>query len=387
MPFQPINFANISPIGKPWARNFAENLRQGMEMGNLPQKLMGEKEQMALANALNREKVQQEQAVTPYAPQNAMNNASILQNTADYAPDMSKSTIEHLQGQTARDKAMAAIGGMQFTGGAGLVQGVEAMKRLYGADSPQAKEAQYLNDLLGNQRQSSVGRLHSEIERLNGQLSDPGLSNEERSNIQKKRNQLENKAFNEQSDLDVRTKGLGAIQLEQTWDSFEDGEGIEALKKYTGPKGTFNYYNDLRKYLTTNESNPDFDKLLVAKSQLHTFADQYMKAFPGSHSYERMKNIYENTNPQGFLMPPGGLEAQIRGMWSTIKPELGTLKKVLTGENPLRVENKTKEQNVNTVQKEADAYRAKNPKPEQKPQEKPKDLYWNGSDFVERGFK
>ena len=132
---------------------------------------------------------------------------------------------------------------------------------------------------------------------------------------------------------------MAAIQLEQTWDSFEEGGGIKALKKYTGLGGTAKYYNDLRKYLQGNESNPDFDALLVAKEQLHIFADQYMRAFPGSTGAARMQSVYDNTDPSSFIMPPGALEAKIRGKWATLKPELGTIKNVLHGKNPLRGDN------------------------------------------------
>ena len=63
---------------------------------------------------------------------------------------------------------------------------------------PRVKRAVEANDLLLNQRKSSLGRLHSEIDDLSGQLQNPYLPKQEREKIQAKRNQLENKAFEDQ---------------------------------------------------------------------------------------------------------------------------------------------------------------------------------------------
>ena len=367
MSIQPINYAGMPLLDSPWDKDFGEILKRGMQLGQEPGRLARAREQEELSNLLGQQKSQMQAAEIPYAG------------------DMAKANLAYKLAQAERERAMAAYGGMQFPGGSGMVQGREALKRIYGENSPQVKWAEQADDLLLNQRKSGIGRLHAEIEDITDQLNSSYLPESKRKELQSRRNQLENKAFQEQSDISVRDKGLAATQLEQTWDAFEEGGGINALKKYTGLNGTFRYFNDLKNYLKNNQSNPDFDALLVAREQLHIFADQYMRAFPGSSGYERMKSVYENTDPSSFLMPPGALEAKIRGKWATLKPELGTIKEVLTGKNPLRETEKTKQENVNVVKKEADAYRKNNPKPIQKNQDKQKALYWNGSDFVEGG--
>ncbi len=392
MPFQPINFANIAPIGKPWARNFADNLRQGFEMGNLPQKLMGEREQQALMNALQRENVQQQQAQTPYAAQNAQSNASILQNTAQNAPRMSQAQYEHLQAQAMKDKALGAIGGMQFPGGMGLVQGEEAARRMWGENDPRTLRAIENNDALINQRRTGISKLHNEIDNLKYENNNPNITPQKYAENERKINQLENDAFNKQSDLDVRQKGLGANLMEQTWDTFIKGPSMKALKNYTGLGGTIQFGKDLTAYNLLGKKSKNFDDYLAAKNQLYVLSDQYMKAFPGSTNYQRMQSVHDHMDPSGPMMPPGALEASIKSTWEVIKPELETYKNVLHGKNPLRegggAHNETiKELNQKTLKQQQEAARkATGVQPKKNAAPTGKNLFWDGSKFVEGGF-
>lgn len=52
MPFQPINYANIAPIGSPFLRDFVETLTSGYKAGQLPSQLARQKEKEQLANAM-----------------------------------------------------------------------------------------------------------------------------------------------------------------------------------------------------------------------------------------------------------------------------------------------------------------------------------------------
>jgi hypothetical protein len=378
MPFQPINFAAIDPLGKPWAANFAKNLQEGMNTYNLPQKLLAEKEQMALANALQRAQV-------PYAEQNAASNAAILQNTAQYASRMSEAEIKKLE-------MLGALGGMQFPGGMGLVQGEEAAARIYGRGSKEHQRAIYANDLLLNQRQSSIGRLHSEIDNISDQLNNPYLPEDKRKELQDKQNQLKNKAFNEQSDLDVRQKGLGAKLMEQTWNTFINGPSMNALKKYTGVWGTLKFIKDAAQYNVTGASpDADFDNYLAARNELYTLSDQYTKAFPGSTNYQRMESVQKHVNPESPLMPPNALEASIRSTWKVIEPELKTYTDVLHGKNPLReggAHNETIEElNKKTLKQQQDqARKATGTKPKKNIAPPGENWFWDGSKFVKGGF-
>jgi hypothetical protein len=338
MPFQPINFANIAPIGKPWARDFAENLKKGMETYNLPQKLLGEREHQALMNAFNREKVQQEQAVTPFAAQNAQSNATIQSNTAENAPRMAQAQYEHLLAQAMKDKALGAIGGMQFPGGMGLVQGEEAARRMWGENDPRTLRAIENNDALINQRRTGISKLHNEIDNLKYENNNPNITPQKYAENEAKINQLENDAFNKQSDLDVRQKGLGAKLMEQTWEKFIKGPSMKALKRYTGAQGQLRYMKDLGAYNLFGIKSEDFNNLLEARGELYTLSDQYMKAFPGSTNYQRMESVHKHMDPSGPMMPPDALERYIKSNWATIQPELKTYYSVLHGKNPLRGE-------------------------------------------------
>jgi len=94
MPFQPINFANIAPIGKPWARNFADNLKQGMEMGALPQRLLREQQQEALANALKQNELN-------YAPRMSEENLTKIRQENEWNPKINAANVANTGANTA----------------------------------------------------------------------------------------------------------------------------------------------------------------------------------------------------------------------------------------------------------------------------------------------
>ncbi len=110
MPFQPINFAAINPLGKPWARDFADNLRKGMETYNTPQKLLSEQEQRVIANAFNKEKTLQEQAVTPFAAEKAQTDIRLKQGQAMHHENMNRMPYGGLvTGDVGQDLALHMI--------------------------------------------------------------------------------------------------------------------------------------------------------------------------------------------------------------------------------------------------------------------------------------
>lgn len=358
MPIQPINYAGMPLLDSPWDKDFGEILKRGMQLGQEPGRLNRLRQSEELANKLSGEQYEQLRALTPYAAQNAQNNAAILQNTANYAPRMSEAEIR-------KAEALAAMGGMQFPGGMGLVQGEEAARRMWGANDPRTLRVLEGNDTLFNQRRSGISKIHNEIDNISQQLQSPSLSEGKREELKSRRNQLENDAFNKQSDLDVREKALGAELMEQTWDTFIQGPSMEALKKYTGPKGSFKFYKDAIQYGVTGVApDEDFNNYLAARNQLYTLADQYMKAFPGSQNYGRVESVHRHVNPESPFMAPGALEASIKSTWKTIEPELQTYKDVLYGENPLRGPKKSKQENIDVVKKQAEEYRKNNPKNE-----------------------
>lgn len=60
MPFQPINFAGIQPIGRPWLRDLIPTLMQGYAASQMPAQMKRQAQQEQLANAMQQLKLQQE---------------------------------------------------------------------------------------------------------------------------------------------------------------------------------------------------------------------------------------------------------------------------------------------------------------------------------------
>lgn len=69
MPIQPINYAAIPLLRGPMqGLDFGQILRQGMQLGHEPGRLLRERQQQELSNALRGEQLQQAQMATPYIP-------------------------------------------------------------------------------------------------------------------------------------------------------------------------------------------------------------------------------------------------------------------------------------------------------------------------------
>jgi len=235
MPFNPNSFsagASLPVVGLPWIRDLHENLQKGMQTYNMPQQVRQEFEAKQLANALSKEQALQAQAQTPYAAQNAASNASILQNTAAYAPRMSEAEIKKLE-------MLGMLGGMQFPGGMGLVQGEEAAAKMYGRGSPQYKRAVAFNDALERQRLMSgtpeSTRLREDNERI---AQDPNIPAADKATLI-----ALNNAKNEKNSVnaELAVMGVRAEITEMGFDELLKPEVSEALTVYSGPYGSIEY--------------------------------------------------------------------------------------------------------------------------------------------------
>lgn len=60
MPFQPIDFSNVQPIGQPWARDLVSNISEGYKASQLPQQIARERQKEEIANRLAQLKLNQE---------------------------------------------------------------------------------------------------------------------------------------------------------------------------------------------------------------------------------------------------------------------------------------------------------------------------------------
>lgn len=312
MPFQPINFANIAPVGKPWARNFAENLRQGFEMGNLPQKLIGQKEQQALMNALQNEKVQQAQAETPFAGQNAQNNASILQNTANFAPQMSQADIAYRMAQAkhAEQQASMPFGG-QLSGVAREAFGLELLKQQYGEDSEVYKNAleRYQADLrqsnvLNDYRQrlggttekrasTTLGKTEMEIEDIYNRND---LSPEEK---EAKIGRYVLQRQKQVSDADSRKRALFASNVDKTLDQINPKD----LTQYGGAKGAVKLEVDKIKS-ATGKAPKEYKKYQEALTGSKLLAKQIRQFYGDSITPAVQEQLNEMVNPATWANNP-----------------------------------------------------------------------------------
>ena len=114
MPIQPINYGAIPLLKGPLqGLDFGQILRQGMQLGQEPGRLLRQRQQEELANRLGQQKHQMQEARLPYAP------------------ELAQGEVEKMRADIEKTRALAAMGGMQFPGGMGLVQGEEAARRMW----------------------------------------------------------------------------------------------------------------------------------------------------------------------------------------------------------------------------------------------------------------
>jgi hypothetical protein len=227
MPYQPFNVIGDSLIKSPWEKDFGALLNRGMQLYHEPQRLLREAEKEKFANILNRERGMQEQAETPFTGQNAMNQAAILQNTANFAPRMSEAEIK-------KAEAMAAIGGMQFPGAMGLVQGEEQAKRMWGVNDPRTKKVIYGNDTLFGQRLPTPVRLQNAISDAEKAMNKPGASKKEISDAQRTIRSIQMTALKNSGDPAIRDKVDAGENIQKTMKEID----YDVLLKGSGAKGS-----------------------------------------------------------------------------------------------------------------------------------------------------
>lgn len=127
MPFQPINFANITPIGAPGARNWIDSLMKGFQASQMPQQMRRQAQSEELLNALNNLKLQQEpQRFESQMSNDAMQRAFQEANTKrmeamtpaeieqlklknEFYPKLTQSQLDSSEAQTSRTKQLTPL--------------------------------------------------------------------------------------------------------------------------------------------------------------------------------------------------------------------------------------------------------------------------------------
>lgn len=117
MPFQPVNFAGISPLGYSALRNMPQTIGQGMQVGMMPAQERRAAEKAALENALNKIRMQ-------YLPQDFQSQIALRGAQAQ------KAQQESAQTKMLQDILQRRLGGQQ-QGGAPGVSGDEQAEQLF----------------------------------------------------------------------------------------------------------------------------------------------------------------------------------------------------------------------------------------------------------------
>lgn len=300
MPFQPINFASIDPLGKPWARDFAKNIQEGMNMYNLPQKLMGEREQMAFNNALMNQKVQQGQAEAPFNAQNAQSNAAIQANTARFAPQMSEADIRLKQGHATQYENMAKLPyGGNITGD--LMQSIMAHKIINDPNAPTELKEQVKRDrdalirqrLMGNTPMSA--KLREDEERI---WNDPKIPYEQKQELIDL-----NRAANVKGSVipELEVQRTRAEITSEGFDKLLEPKMLDALTSYSGLEGMKKRTADEWEKFSTGRAP---ERLLMYEDALATAESVSMNlraAIKESVSPAKGKEILDMISPQSLM--------------------------------------------------------------------------------------
>src|SRR5579872_203686 len=169
MAFHPINFLNLPLLDNPYAQDYGEILKKGMNLGQEPGRLMRAKQQEELTNALRKEQLSQAEAATPFAGQQAQ--ADLMYKLA--------------QAKAAEQQANMPFGG-QLSGVAREAFGLELLKQQYGPESEVYRNArrryeadleqsnvlnQYrsaLSDTAGKRASTTLGKTEMEIADIMG---------------------------------------------------------------------------------------------------------------------------------------------------------------------------------------------------------------------------
>jgi hypothetical protein len=431
MPIQPINYANIPPhiINGPFHDlDFGALLKQGMHLRHEPQRLLQEREQSELSNALQREKVQQEQAITPFAPENARNESLMKRLKAQYYEPTQQEKLKQMMANTGLIKANTGLSQSQASlmnrtptysafGSAPIREALELLDigNKKGFDSPDYREAKASVER-SHQQDSTRGMTAEEkkdnyFQSLRDIADNPNASPKDREFANQKITQHDSDAIKKANPAQAVNQLAAGVPLQKsiklftqrpwitdpkTGDPIQDHSLMWYLTLYSGASGARRKSHDIASH------SPEYDKHLEAIELAHILNGQLTKynKFSVHHKSEEKREEIINpskwyrTHTQSFKAGNASLknitiehqasldearakaglpllETDVMGNRRYIKNEAG-------GNNSKREINP--QSNLDTVRNEQKAYRGANPKNQSK------NLYWNGSDFVEGGF-
>lgn len=446
MPVQPINFLNSQIVKSPWDQDFAKLLQQGMQLRHEPQRLLRKAEEEKFANILSREKGLQAQAETPFAAENAQNAAMVNKVKAQFADPNARAalnkaiqegklTAEQAKyfGETARSNQGLTRAQTELTNRSaslplsasfpntpvGQMAALAEYGKQYGKGSQEyqdAEEAVRAANAQDATRGMSAEQKHDAyMDQLRNIVQNPNVPQAQRDEARTKLTQNESRAIIKANGQQVANRLSAGVPMQKSIQKLQERPYLGVDKKtgkpiydksplwyltlYSGVDGKTRMANDI---LT---KSPNYKKHIAAKNLAHTANDQFtsynkLSVQPKS-SKERLK-IFDPSSI--FFGQEGAYDAALDGL-DTITMEhqatadearskaglplqsidvMGRKRNIPSeyGDRQASGQSLNPQENINTVRNQQQEYRAKNP--QQK--EKSKELFWNGSQFVEGGF-
>jgi hypothetical protein len=193
MPLPVINYAALPTSGDYFQSGLGQSIQSGLQMRYMPEMMKEQLRQQQLANALAQVQAQyapqMTQAELEYKqamPANLQAQTGLTQEQAKYfgPTAMSNIGLQGAQTKLANQQANLPFGGHYAPGIAGEIQGLEAIKMMYGENSPQYEAAKKQFDLNNQSTQSRIDYQNILAQTLPTRaLTAPGKSIVEQSNV------------------------------------------------------------------------------------------------------------------------------------------------------------------------------------------------------------
>lgn len=267
MPFQPINVLNTPLLKSPWEQDFAKILQQGIQLRHEPQRLLRQKEQEELMNALRKEQVGQAQAETPFAGRRAEADAKAKETLARFGGVLpSGETGERYSAWNLNES--------------GHPVGPAALKSLDLRDKTR-EETLRLKPL---QAASATGKHAIERAEANKRLQNPNLNPTEKREAQRDLRAVQLKEWQETADADSLKKYRAGEQIQKTLGMID----IDAIAKGAGITGKKWLAQEAIKSAFGKES-PEYTKHELSLKGLEALAEQ-VGTFYGTASASEAQN-------------------------------------------------------------------------------------------------
>jgi len=341
MAFQPINFLNMPILKNPYAQDYAGLLQRGMQLGQEPQRLMRQRQQEELANALRKEQLTQAQAATPFAGQTAQ--AELQKILA--------------QGRVADQQANMPFGG-QLSGVAREAFGLELLKQQYGPNSDVYKDArrQYeanlaQSDILNQYRQALSGTANKRASTTLGktEMEIADIANRRDLPPYEKEAMIGRYELSRQkqiSDSDARKRALFASNVDKTLENINPKD----LVQYGGIKGQAKLKADQIKAGLGNASK-DYVKYQDALTGAKLLAKQVRQFYGDSITPQVQEQLAEMVNPATWANNPDVALRKFNRFKKILQSETGTYRSALKETKEFN-EDAQKEKNMELLKKQ-----------------------------------